>query len=117
MTDLEVAFTDVVVTFRGWTRERQRASLSNGVVITRLGGHSAGRSYYCYVGRELEFLFIAGRWSESHRPIDTWEVAFELYQLSPAQKAQIVASVVELQADIRTALLAWPPGRPKRTFL
>ena len=111
MTDLEVTFTRVPVPFRGWTHERIRASLSNGAVVTQLGGHGPGRSYFSYAGREMEFLFTAGRLSECFRPIDTWEVAFEWYQLAPALKARIAASVVELQADIRTALLAWPPGK------
>lgn len=113
MTEIDVTFTDVSVPWRDRPLETKQATLSNGVTITRLGPWGPQLNHwYGYRDDELEFEFLATRWSEDHHPSDTFHVSLGLglHRLPADQKAKIGDAVIErLKSNIGVAMLKWPP--------
>jgi hypothetical protein len=117
MSNDQVSFIDGVGEVHGNRFDTKTAVLSNGATITKLNEAGPVALFnFSYEDERFRFRFIASRWGDDRRPRDTW-IAFIGYGLSSmpdvAKRALNDAALAHVEANIKQALLAWPPGKPE----
>jgi hypothetical protein len=112
-------FVDGVGEERGHSFDTLTALFPDDTKVTRLNAASPVVIYnFSYEDKRIRFRFLASRWGDDRRPRDTWNVEFrhELTDASSPFKELDDATLKKIAGKIRTALLAWPPGKAEASI-